>query len=205
MKPLPEERLLKLLRAKPRLTEPSVAGGGTLQGRPGVSAVVVAQPKHSPVELVVVALSVVLAVEAVLVVVQLVRPLPPVPAASSSLVLVAPAEAELPSRLPAGLPEAPSVAASAPRPLFTPPAEAGPTETARRAPPSSAAKQLVARLTLLGIIAGTPPQAIIEDTESKKSFFVAQGQAIVDGAILDQVFDTYVVLDLSGEKFELRL
>lgn len=198
MKPLPEERLLKLLRAKPRLA-PAAAGG------PGPSAPAASSAAPAPllrgkrpvVELAVYALGAVLVVEAAAVIAQLVRPLPPVSAPAVQEAAVPPAGAGEP-------PAPPSVAASAPRPLFTPPADAG-AETARRAPPSGAAKELSARLTLLGIIAGTPPQAIIEDSGTKKSYFVAQGQSIVEGAVLDAVFDTYVVLDLSGEKFELRL
>lgn len=204
MKLLPEERLLKLLRGKPKGGAPLPAASGLPHpaapgsvASPGVQITIVALPKRSPVAIAVAVFIVVLSVEAVIVIVQLVRPLPLV-----AVAVPAPAASQAET---AALPAAPSVSASASRPLFTPPADAGTSETARRAPPSGAAKALAARLTLLGIIAGTPPQAIIEDSESKKSYFVAQGQQILEGAMLDAVFDTYVVLDLSGEKFELRL
>lgn len=203
MKLLPEERLLKLLRGKPKGGGPPPPASGLPHpaalgsvASPGVQITIVALPKHSPVAIAVAGFILVLAVEAVIVIVQLVRPLPLV-----AVAVPAPAASQAET---AALPAAPSVSASASRPLFTPPAVSGAAE-ARRAPPSGAAKELAARLTLLGIIAGTPPQAIIEDSESKKSYFVAQGQQILEGAMLDAVFDTYVVLDLSGEKFELRL
>ena len=204
MKPLPEERLLKLLRGKPKAAAPPPAAAGlphpaagSVASPPVRISVITARPKRSPVDIIVVIFIVVLVAEASAIVIQLVRPLPPV-----AIAVPAPIAAD------AGmdeLPAAPSVSASASRPLFTPAAETGAAEATRRAPPSGAAKELAARLTLLGIIAGTPPQAIIEDSESKKSYFVAQGQQILEGAMLDAVFDTYVVLDLSGEKFELRL
>ena len=57
----------------------------------------------------------------------------------------------------------------------------------------------------MGIMAGNPGQAIIEDTQTKKSYFVSPGQPVVDGAMLDQVLDNRVILDFEGEKIELSL
>jgi type II secretory pathway component PulC len=64
---------------------------------------------------------------------------------------------------------------------------------------------LVTRLTLSGIVAGDPAQAIIEDTETKKTYFVTAGQPVAEGAVLDQVESNRVILDLNGEKITLSL
>jgi len=60
-------------------------------------------------------------------------------------------------------------------------------------------------LTLMGIVSGNPAQAIIEDAETKKTYFVTPGQMVVDGAVLERVLDNRVVLDLNGEKIDLTL
>ena len=57
----------------------------------------------------------------------------------------------------------------------------------------------------MGIVAGEPAQAIIEDTQTNKTYFVTAGQAVVEGAVLDKVLDNRVILDLDGEKIELSL
>ena len=57
----------------------------------------------------------------------------------------------------------------------------------------------------MGIVAGDSPQAIIEDSETKKTFFVTAGQMVVDGAVVEQVLDHRVVLTVAGEKIELSL
>ena len=71
--------------------------------------------------------------------------------------------------------------------------------------PSGTVMSLVARLTLTGIVEGDPAQAIIEDSETKKTYFVTAGQVIVGGAILEKVGDTGVVLNLAGERIDLTL
>ena len=71
-------------------------------------------------------------------------------------------------------------------------------------PPSMDAKQFAAKLTLTGIITGDPPQAILEDTETKKTYFVSPGQ-VVDGAVVESVLENRVILNLQGEKVELGL
>ena len=100
------------------------------------------------------------------------------------------------------MPDMPSLTASAARALFAPSAF---TADASHAPPSVSAKLLASRLTLMGIVSGNPAQAIIEDSQTQKTYFVTTGQAVVEGAVLEQVLDNRVVLDLGGEKIELTL
>ena len=97
----------------------------------------------------------------------------------------------------------PSLVSAAARPLFqlvTP--QSTPQESLK---PSEEAKTLAARLTLLGIVAGEPAQAIIEDAQTKKTFFVTVGQPVVEGLIVRDIRENRVVLDLSGETIELSL
>ena len=74
-----------------------------------------------------------------------------------------------------------------------------------RAMPSATAKQLASRLTLMGIVSGEPAQAIIEDAQTKKTYFAVIGQMVVEGALVEQILQNRVVLDMNGEKIELAL
>jgi hypothetical protein len=104
------------------------------------------------------------------------------------------------------LPPIPSLAQSASRPLFTAsPDVSEATSAGPRPAPSGSAALLASRLILLGIIAGNPGQAIIEDSQTKKTYFVSPGQAVVGGAVVDQVQDNRVILDVQGEKIELTM
>ena len=101
-------------------------------------------------------------------------------------------------------PEAlPSLAESVSRPVFSP-ILAGSSATAF-SPPSGSAKLLASRLTLMGIVAGEPAQAIIADSQTNKTYFVTAGQAVAEGAVVERVLENGVVLDLAGEKIELAL
>jgi hypothetical protein len=142
-------------------------------------------------------LAVALAAEVMLVAVEALRPMPPVEIAEPPAADPAPV---------ADLPRPPSLAQSAARELFAPPAaidEPLPNGTGQM--PSQTATQLAARLSLLGIVAGDPGQAIIEDAQTKKTHFVSPGQPVVEGAVVQGLFENRVILDLRGEKIELSL
>ena len=200
LKPPPEERLLRLIRGKIG----HAAGGGAASSSPhGAAPAVAIASRTRPFNWsqgVVVALIAIVSCEVVWVVVQLVRPLPPVPV---------PAVAAVPSTAAATStpPEAgiPSVAANAARPLFTAPASGEDELSSGRSPMSGSAKVLAGRLTLTGIVDGTIPQAIIEDTQTQKTYLVSVGQPLAEGAVLDQILDNRVILDFNGEKVELAL
>lgn len=59
-------------------------------------------------------------------------------------------------------------------------------------------------LSLIGIIAGARPQAIIEDRKSGKSYFLYEGGAIGESKVVNITEDT-VVLEYKGQRFELVL
>jgi len=142
-----------------------------------------------------------LGVEVVVLVVQALRPVPTVtvPVAVPRQPLVND-QTNIPQQ------DIPSLAASASRPLFAPPlGESTSPSVTPVAPPSGLAKLLAARLTLLGVIAGNPAQAIIEDSQTKKTYFVTTGQSVVEGAVLEKVLENHVILDLQGEKIDLTL
>lgn len=107
----------------------------------------------------------------------------------------------------AGAAEAiPSLAAAASRSLFqTAGMAAGQAGEAASMPPSAQAGAITERLTLTGIIAGDPPQAIIEDTQTKKTHFVTAGQGLLEGVRVEEVQKDRVVLSLRGEKVVLSL
>ena len=198
-KPLPEERLLKLIRGKgPKAAEPAAPRHpSSTPGRAATDALETGGRGQALrwSRFAVWGLGVALGLELIALIVQAARPMPTVqapaiPAPSGEVEPLPPLEI-------------PSLAASVSRPVFASPGVASPSGAPQ--PRSGAAKQLAERLTLMGIVAGNPPQAIIEDAQTKKSYFVTTGQTIAEGAVVEQVLDNRVILNLLGEKIELSL
>ena len=197
-KPPPEERLLKLIRAKPARQGQEPATAVRTEAGPLLRAGGYEWPWS---RFVIPALAVLFIAEAVWLGVQLIRPVSAVTLPRAALSPPPSEQVQAPAA-----PELPSLAASAARPLFTAsPAPAASSSAAGQAPPSGFAKSLSARLSLTGVVAGDPPQAIIEDTETQKTYFVTVGQTVVEGAVVEQILDQRVVLNLQGEKIELSL
>ena len=205
-KPPPEEKLLKLIRGQGQApatvaVSPMVSRASRPQGRMPVPRVRGLQvPKPRWVTVVIGALCVVLVMEIGVLVVQLIRPVAPLhlPDPSPTVAGTEP--------MGSALPEVPSLAQSISHPLFSSSMSASPETTGRPVgAPSATAKLLASRLTLMGIMAGNPGQAIIEDAETKKTYFVTTGQAVSEGAVVEQILDSRVILDLNGEKIELTL
>jgi hypothetical protein len=205
MTPTPEEKLLRLIRGKGTRqaaegTMPAPAGGAAAATRlPGAPP---GRARRAPsLRAAIGFLGAVLGVELVLLLVQVLRPLPTV---TVPVVIASPVERAAVPEAPAApeAPDVPSVAAAASRPLFAPPAASAVAEPSR---PSGSSIQLASRLTLMGIVAGHPAQAIIGDSQTQKTYFVNEGQSVVEGAVLEQVLDNHVVLSLAGERFELSL
>jgi hypothetical protein len=204
-KPPPEEKLLRLIRGKPARPALSAAGmrqpGSLMSASTQTAGALVAHPSSRRPSWPVIAawsLGGLLVLETGLLIAQALRPLPPVRLPVEAALEQPPA--------PVAPPEMPSVSASASRTLFAPPAAAAVGGSGVPAAGMSAsAKSLASRLTLMGIVAGDTPQAIIEDGETKKTFFVTKGQMVVDGATVDQVLDNRVVLDVGGQKIDLSL
>lgn len=59
-------------------------------------------------------------------------------------------------------------------------------------------------ITLVGIISGDTPQAIIEDKKTRKTYYATKGQFIGDFQIED-ISEGKVVLNYSGQRYELYL
>lgn len=201
--PLPEERLLKLIRAK--VAPASASAGGQTSAAPASAAARASRPSWFPIALA--GLSLVLVVQLGMLLQQLLAPAPTVSALPA------------PDSAPAGAPvvggsddpllEVPLLSQSAPQPLFgsliATTASAGASGSAHSQGPSQSAQDLSARLSLMGIMGGEPPQVIIQDTKTQKTFFVSPGQAVVDGATLKSVLENRVILELRGEEIELSL
>ena len=208
MKPPPEEKLLRLIRGKG--AAPSSGIAPAMPAISGSAAGMVTPDFRSRtselpwLKAAVGVLGALLSLEIVCLILQTMWPLPaasvPRIAASSSS-----ATAEQPSPTAVPTPEMPSVAASASRPLFSPVAPATPSAASPGSLPSGSANVLAARLTLMGIVSGNPAQAIIEDSQTQKTYFVTVGQQVVEGATVEQVLDNRVILNLAGEKIELSL
>lgn len=59
-------------------------------------------------------------------------------------------------------------------------------------------------LSLIGIVAGEKPQAIIEDRKIQKTHFLNKGQTI-DQLTVEDILEDRVIFDFEGEKLELVL
>lgn len=59
-------------------------------------------------------------------------------------------------------------------------------------------------MTLIGIISSDPPQAVIEDKKTQKTYYLNVGQAIGDLKV-DRIQEGKVILDYLGTKYELYL
>ena len=202
--PSPEEKLLKLIRGSGGRGEAGAAsssGAGPTGAVPSDVVVWSGAPGRAPtirwVGLALGGLSLVVFAEVVWLIVHVARP-------ASELRVSAVERPRVTDTTATPPPEIPSLATSASRPLFTPSVETA-SSNAPRVQPSVSGKQLAARLTLMGIVSGNPGQAIIEDSQTKKTHFVTVGQVVVDGAVVEQVLDHHVILDLDGEKIDLTL
>ena len=99
-----------------------------------------------------------------------------------------------------------SLASAASRPLFQ--QERSPEVSEPRATPrvmTEQAKTLATRLSLIGVVDGDPVQAIIEDSQTQKTYFVTVGQPVVEGLQVVEIRPNRVILELNGERIELAL
>lgn len=65
-------------------------------------------------------------------------------------------------------------------------------------------EEISAGLSLIGIIAGDRPQAIIEDKKSGKSYFLYKG-GLVGKTKIVEILEDSIVMEYQGERFELVL
>jgi len=71
-------------------------------------------------------------------------------------------------------------------------------------PASAAGVDLVKDISLVGIIAGENPQAIVEDKKTAKTYYVTKGQLIADMQI-DDIQESKIIVNYKGQKYELYL
>lgn len=64
--------------------------------------------------------------------------------------------------------------------------------------------EIKASLSLIGIIAGDRPQAIIEDKKTRKSYFLYKGGIVGESKIVEILQDS-VIMEYKGQRFELVL
>jgi hypothetical protein len=143
-------------------------------------------------------------IEVIALVVMVVRPTPQASVAVPDMKPREPVAQESPVALDA---QAPGVGLSqvAGRPLFQP---LSPTAQGGSRPSmamSQEAKALAGRLNVIGLVDGNPPQAIIEDTQGQKTYFVSKGQHVTEGLVVTDIREDRVVLDLNGQTIELSL
>ena len=191
----PEEKLLRLIRGKPAGTATAQPAGSLPVLGGGVR---VAVPSWVLVMINVV-LGMVLVAEAIVIGLMLTSPV-------SSVAPLSPAPAAAGAE-PAVQEPAPSLAAAVSRQIFEVP-QAQATKDPDVAPPvvkprSGDTQQLASQLKLIGVVTGDPSQAIIED--GQKTHFLSVGQTLPQGAVIKEIRDNRVVLEVNGETFELSL
>lgn len=59
-------------------------------------------------------------------------------------------------------------------------------------------------ISLVGIISGENPQAVVEDKKNQKTYYLSRGQLIGDLRV-DDIKEGKIIVDRKGEKFELYL
>ena len=65
--------------------------------------------------------------------------------------------------------------------------------------------RIIGNLELVGIIAGDPKRAVIEDKKAKKTFHLKEGESFLEDINLEEIGSGLVILNCHGEIFELYL
>jgi len=69
---------------------------------------------------------------------------------------------------------------------------------------ASQAPGLAARYTLLGIVRGQAPQAIVRENSTQTSMFLSEGQSLA-GYTVREILPNRIILSHEGQEFELRM
>ena len=226
----PEEKLLRLIRGSgaaanpsqaalpeaqaPAANEPAAPRSSRLwrQGTSWWRRIRVGDPEQSITWLIAmeIFLGAVVVVEATIMLLLWVQPLPDssaLPSASQTPDLAASAQRAESSATGEAPPPLPSLVTAASRPLFRSldPTRAPDASRSSSTPMSEQLSALANRLSVIGIIAGDPPQAIIEDAQTKKTYFVSVGQTVVEGLVVESIEEHRVVFSLNGQTMQLSL
>jgi len=93
-----------------------------------------------------------------------------------------------------------SIAAAASRPLFR---TGGRTAALSIQSPTEQGRMVAGRLQVVGMITGSPSQAILEDAQTRKTYVVVAGQSVGEGILVEAIQPHRVVLSVGGEPHEL--
>ena len=93
-----------------------------------------------------------------------------------------------------------SIATAASRPLFH---TGGRTVALSTQPRTEQGRAVAGRLQVVGMITGSPSQAILEDAQTHKTHVVGVGQSVGEGIIVEAIQPHSVVLSVGGESHEL--
>ena len=192
----PEERLLRLIRGQPAATTPAIAAAQDAAPAGNPKRVWPSWSWANALPVLNVCFGLIAAVCLAGMLWRFAQPVTLPPAPSAAPVTVPP-----PPATPAPLDTQPFQQ----RQLFQLPAGAG--ETAAPAPAANApqAQAALASLTLMGIVDGTPPQAIIADSQTQKSYFVKEGETFGAGILVEKIESGRVLLHYQGATADLRL
>ncbi len=70
--------------------------------------------------------------------------------------------------------------------------------------PTLAAADMVKDLSLIGIISGSTPQAVIEDKKNQKTYYLTKGQFIGESQVED-IQEGKIILNHNGQRYELYM
>ncbi len=70
--------------------------------------------------------------------------------------------------------------------------------------PVAAAGEALKDISLVGIISGEPPQAVIEDKKAQRTYYVTKGQNVNDYQ-LEDIQEGKIILNYNGQKYELYI
>jgi type II secretory pathway component PulC len=87
------------------------------------------------------------------------------------------------------------------RQIFTNPAA---QEAEKSAASAAVSADIIKDVSLVGIISGDNPQAVIEDKKTQKTYYVGKGQSIGEIQV-EEIQEGKVILNYKGQKFELYL
>ncbi len=87
------------------------------------------------------------------------------------------------------------------RPIFTSPDK---QENYKQPAAKAVTQDLLKDMVLLGIVSGENPQAIIEDKNTQKTYYLSKGQFIGEFQVTD-IREGKIILDFNGQVVELNL
>ncbi len=197
----PEERLLNLIRGKRPVSPtglPSATTASPVPTRRPVRVRIRWPFRITPITVVNIALATCLVIGIGWIIVRLVQPVAFVVSTETPSVGAAEPSVAPSTSMPATTSELPAFRE---RELFQ--AAPGVATASRR--DVATAQQATAQFSLVGIVDGTPPQAIIADAQTQQSYFVREGETFGAGIQVKKITEGRVTLDYQGVQLELHL